>query len=130
MKKLASLIILSTLLLTACNNLTVIDSDTLKEYPELKGVATSWQALSDAAAAEDCETFLDHMRDSLVLTEEDCPAAFEFFEDGVPPIDWARTEWNDDGGKVKIFEVNSGSITGFILNTVTDVWGASEVFWD
>jgi hypothetical protein len=128
MKKLTSLLIISALFLTACG-LTVIDSETLSSYPELKGPATSWQALSDAAQAEDCETFLGYMRASLQLTEEICPAVFEYFEDA-PVVEWEKTEWNASGGKVKIYELDKGSITGMIHNTAEDTWGADTLFWE
>ncbi len=132
MKKFTALIILSALFLTACvgTSLTVIDDETLATYPELEDIAVAWEALADAAEAEDCEAFLAQMRSSLQLTEEDCPSAFEYYEDGVPPIEWEKTQWNADMGKAKIYEVNSGSITSFILNGATDVWGADTIFWD
>lgn len=131
MKRIVSVLALSALFLTACGaGLSVIDSETLKTYPEVKGIATSWQHLVDAAKSEDCEKFLSYMRNSLLLTEEACPAAFEYFADGAPEIDWSKTEWTADGGKAKIFKLGSGSLSGFILNTATDVWGADTVFWE
>jgi hypothetical protein len=130
MKRIFLSLTIFTLLLTACgSSLTVIDGETLSSNPELKGVAESWQGIVDAAATQDCERFLSHMRSSLQLTEEDCTDAFEYLED-VPEIDWARTEWNSSGGKAKIYKMESGSLTGFILNEANDVWGADEKFWE
>lgn len=130
MKRLIALLTLGMLALTACGtSLTVIDSETLKAYPEVKGVAQSWQGMVDAAQANDCETFLSYMRLSLQLDEEACPAALAYMTDA-PEIDWARTEWNATGGKARIYVVNGGGLTGFILNEATDVWGADEVFWE
>ena len=131
MKRTLSILALSALFLTACGTrLSGIYSETLKTYPEVKGIATSWQNLVNAAEAEDCEKFLTYMRGSLLLTEEACPAAFEYFANGAPEIDWTKTEWTADGGKAKIFKAGSGSLSGFILNTATDVWGADTVFWE
>jgi hypothetical protein len=131
MKKIAALTVLLTIALTACvgTSYTVIDSDTLTAHPELKGVVESWQGMVDAAEVDDCETFLSYMRVSLGLDEEACPNALEFMADA-PPVDWEKTEWNSTGGKAKIYELESGSITGFILNEATGEWGADELFWE
>jgi len=131
MKKLFSLFILSTFLLTACGGgIEVADKVVMSEHPELEGVIGSWQAMVNAAEKEDCEAFLDYMRVASNSTVEDCPDAFEYMADGGPVVDWDRSEWNSTMGKVKIYKAESGSITSFILNEATDVWGADSKFWE
>lgn len=131
MKKIISLALLSTLLLAACGSkIDVATQEIIDAHPELEGPILAWQSLVDAAEKEDCETFLDGMRLSLQLTEESCPDAFAFFADHVPAIDWERTEWNADGGKAKIYEVESGSLTSFILDTAKNKWRADSQFWE
>ena len=125
-----SFLVLFTLLLTACgSSLTVADKDTLKEYPELEGTIWAWQSMVDSAAAEDCATFLENMRLTLDLTEEACPAAFEYFEE-TPLVDWSRTDWSSSGGKAKIYEMGGGSIASFIHNEADNSWRADEIFWE
>lgn len=130
MKKLITLILASSLLLTACGGAApVIDGETLDANPEVAEISAAWQGLADAAANEDCEAFLEGIRLSVDATEEDCSAAFEYFAD-YAGVDWSKTEWNASGGKAKIYQVDSGSITGLILNESTGVWGADSKFWE
>ena len=128
MKRL-SLFFTFSLLLTACNSLSVIDSDVLSKYPELEGPATTWQAMVDSAEAQDCTAFLDTMRLTLNLTEEVCPDVFAYFEN-TPIVDWQRTDWSTTGGKAKIYEMGGGSITSFIHNEADDSWRSDELFWE
>lgn len=124
------LIAVLSLILSGCgNSLTVIDSETLNKYPELEGAATAWQSMVDSAEAKDCIGFLENMRLTLKLTEDVCPAAFAYFEEA-PVVDWGRTEWSSTGGKAKIYEMDSGSITSFIHNEADDSWRSDEIFWE
>lgn len=125
-----TILFLSALLLTACApKLTVADKDILKEYPELEGTIWAWQSMVDSTAAEDCAGFLENMRITLDLTEEVCPAAFDYFKEA-PVVDWSRTDWSTSGGKAKIYEMGGGSIASFILNESDNSWRADEVFWE
>lgn len=90
----------------------------------------AWEALVEAAEAKDCDAVLAQMRISLKLESEACPDIFEYFEDGAPDIDWSRTEWSTTGGKAKIYELGSGSITSFIHNEADDTWKNDELFWE
>lgn len=131
MKALLSSFILSALFLTACaSSISVAEPQTVREYPEQKPVMLAWQAIVEAAEAEDCDALLAQMRLSLRLEEEVCPTIYEYFEDGAPDIDWSRTEWNSTGGKAKIYELGAGSITSFILNEADDTWKTDQLFWE
>lgn len=132
MKRILALSIITSLFLTACggSGLTSEQQDLLSDYPELEGPMLAWNALAEAGESEDCEGLIDGMRLSLQLDEETCPAAFEFFADGAPEIDWERTEWSSTGGKAKIYEMDKGDLTSFILNEATDEWRADTVFWE
>lgn len=131
MKRFFALIFLSGLLLTSCGgpSYSVAEPEVLKEYPELVGAINTWQAMVDAADSEDCTAFLDAMRISLKLTDEVCPAAFEYLND-VPQVDWSRTEWSSTGGKAKIYKFEGGSITSFIHNEADDSWRSDTIFWE
>jgi hypothetical protein len=128
MKKLFALLSLP-LLLTACTSYTVATDEDLKNHPELKEVIDTWQTMVDAGAEDDCQTVLDHMRKSLALTDEVCDAALAYLKEA-PAIDWDRTDWNATGGKAKIYQENGPSVTGFILDGHTNVWGADTLFWE
>lgn len=129
MTKITSLI-LSALLLTACGqNYTVVDEETLDTNPELEGIVTAWQNLVDAGVNDDCDAVLEQMRSSLNMTEETCPEAFEYLKDA-PEVDWSKTDWNESAGKAKIYKLNGGSITSFILDTSDDTWRADSFFWE
>ena|GEM_PF-1545958 len=136
MKRIISLLTISaltaTLLLTSCGgpNVTVADDEIMKNHPELEGVIYAWQGLVDAAAADDCETFIAGMRLSTQTDETACPEALEFLTNKEPEIDWAATQWSSTMGKAKIYNSHGGSVTGYILNEATDVWGADEKFWE
>ena len=128
MKKGLSLIAL-TLLLAACNSYTVATSEDLSAHPELEGIIATWQTMVDAANDDDCQPILDHMRKSLSVAEESCDAALAYLK-SAPAIDWDRTDWNANGGKAKIYQESGASVTGFILDTHTNVWGADTKFWE
>lgn len=129
MKKIAFLL-LSTLLFTACGQTyTVADPETIEANPDLAGVIDSWQRLVDAGAEEDCAAILEQMRSSLNLTEEACPAAIEYLKNA-PEVDWEKTDWNATGGKAKIYELDGGSITAFLLEESDDTWRADSAFWN
>ena len=129
MKKIAFLL-LGISLLTACSqDYTVVDEETLDTNPELEGVVTAWQNLVDAGAEEDCDAVLEQMRSSLNMTEESCPEAFAYLKDA-PEVDWSKTDWNESAGKAKIYKMNGGSITAFILDTSDDTWRADSFFWE
>jgi hypothetical protein len=128
MKKLLALISL-TLLLTACGGYTVATEEEVNNNPELADVIATWQTMVDAGTDGDCQTILDHMRKTLAVTEESCDAAIAYLKDA-PVIDWDRTDANVDGGKVKIYQENGASVTGFILDTKNNVWGADTRFWE
>jgi len=121
--------LLATVLLTACgNSYTVATPDDLKDHPELEGVVATWQEMVDAAGNNDCATILTHVRQNLAVTTESCDALVAYLNEA-PAVDWARTDWTADKGKAKIYETNGASITGFILDTKKDVWGADSLFW-
>lgn len=131
MKKLTSLLALSALFFTACGSaITVADKETIKAYPELEGAMLTWQGMVEAVQANDCAAFLEGMRLTLQLDETVCEAAFDYFSDGVPEVDWARSDWSTSGGKVKIYKKDGGSITSFILNEADDSWRADDIFWE
>lgn len=131
MKKIAALTIIASLVLAACgSSLYVIDSETLKFYPEVEDLARDWQGLAEAAQAENCEAVEEYMRIATNFTEEDCSDVFEYFVEGAPEVDWAKTEWTSSMGKAKIFELEGGSIGGFVLNEAEGVWGAEDRFWE
>lgn len=127
MKKLSLLAF--AFLLTACNSITVADKEVLDDYPELEGAVLAWQSMVDTAAAEDCAGFLENMRLTLKVEEDECPAIFEYFEEA-PEVDWSRSSWSSSGGKVKIYSTEGGSILSFILNEADDSWRADERFWE
>ncbi|MBT4384219.1 hypothetical protein HOD30_00550 [Candidatus Peregrinibacteria bacterium] len=130
MKLLLATTAIFTLLLSACSSgLSGADKEAASEFPELKGAIEAWSTMQDAAERKDCETFMNHMRLATKTTEADCPAAFDFMNKGYT-IDWSRSEWNASSGKVKIYVEDSGSLTAFILNGATDVWGADSKFWE
>lgn len=130
MKSFLSLLLGTALLLTACStsNLSVADPEILDTHPELEGPILAWQGMVDAAAEEDCAAFLEYMRITLKLTEEVCPAAFEYLEKA-PEVNWERTDWSTSGGKAKIYSVEGGSITSFIHNEADDSWRSDQLFW-
>lgn len=128
MNKIISLI-LGAFFLTACGqNYTVVDEETLNTNPELEGVVSAWQNLVDAGTDENCDAVLEQMRSSLNMTEESCPDAFEYLKTA-PEVDWSKTDWNESAGKAKIYKMNGGSITSFILDTSDDTWRADSFFW-
>jgi hypothetical protein len=130
MKKFLATTALAALLLSACTSgLSTEDKEASSEFPELEGVIEAWAVMSKAAEDKDCETFLTHMRLSVQATEADCTEAFKYMNKDYS-VDWNRSEWNVGNGKVKIYMEDSGSITGFILNGATDVWGADSKFWE
>ncbi len=130
MKKLISLSILTSLLLAACSSVDVADKEIIKANPDLKGAIHAWQGLVDAAEAEDCEEFMNHMRKTIGMTEEDCPAAFAYFADGAPIVEWEKTDFSTTGIKAKIYEDGSGSITSFIHDTANNEWRSELKFWE
>ena len=131
MKRLFAFSILSALFLSACSSgITVATPEEIEEFPELKGAMKAWQSLSDAAAEENCEDFRAQMRLELFIGEEECPAAFEWFATNEPTVDWSRSQWSGDMGKVKISRESGGGITAFILDTSNGVWGADTRFWE
>jgi hypothetical protein len=131
MKRFLAFSLLSALLLSACApSYTVATPEELKENPDLKGVIKSWQKITDAAEAQNCEAFITQMRKEMFVKEEECPLAFEWLADENPVIDWTKSEWNGDMGKVKISREGGGGVTAFILDTTTDVWGADTRFWE
>lgn len=130
MKALSTLLAL-TLLLTACGtSISVATDEEIKAYPELKPVMLAWQGLTEAATEKDCTTTLEYFRLTLKVDEESCPDIFAYFEEGVPEIDWARTDWSASGGKAKIYKLDGGSIASFIHNEADDSWRADEKFWE
>lgn len=121
--------LLATVLLTACgNSYTVATPDDLKDHPELEGIVATWQEMVDAAGSNDCDTILKHIRQSLSVKTDSCDVIIAYLKDA-PEVDWARTDWNASKGKGKIYQANGASITGFILDTKKDVWGADTLFW-
>lgn len=133
MKKIVSLVLALSLVLAACGptKINVATPQEVEDYPELRPVMRAWQEMILAAETQDCELFLSHMRLASGAREEDpeCTEAFIYMMDA-PEIDWTRSEWHTSGILVKIYEKDSGSLTSFIHNTRTDVWGAETMFWD
>lgn len=130
MKTLPTLLALS-LLLTACGtSINVADDETVDAYPELKPVMLAWQGLVEAATEKDCTATLEYFRLTLKVDEEACPDIFAYFEEEVPEIDWARTDWSATGGKAKIYELDGGSVASFIHNEADDSWRSDEKFWE
>ena len=120
-----------SLLVTACSSgVTVADKEIVSEYPEQKPVMLAWQGLTEAALAKDCGVLLTHFRLTLKVEEESCPDIYAYFEDGVPQVDWSRTDWSTSNGKAKIYELGGGSITSFIHNEADDSWRSDEKFWE
>ena len=132
MKKIAtiSLLSLAALLLTSCGgpDLTGVDQSTINLHPKLTELAETWQTIEIAANGKDCATILSYMRKSLNLTEESCPAAYDYFKDA-PEVDWNKTDWTADEGKAKIYETGKGSITSFIYDGRDGIWRADDEFW-
>ena len=119
-------------LLAGCGSgpdLTGIEQYTINLHPAITGLATDWQALQAAAQDEDCTAVLSYMRKSLNVTEENCPAIYDYFKNA-PEVDWNKTEWSTDDGKAKIYEMDKGSITTLILDTKANVWRVEGDFWN
>lgn len=121
---------ITTLFLTGCGgaDLSGVDKETLDSHPRLEEVADTWEVMQTAAANEDCATLLSYMRKSLNLTEEACPAAYDYFA-SVQPVDWGKTAWSTGDGKAKIYELDKGSITSFIYDGRDEIWRADDEFW-
>ena len=131
MKARFSLLLLFTLLLTACGGaITVATPEEIEAYPEAEGAMRTWQGIVDSVEAKDCETLLTYTRLTLNVEGDACPDIYAYFEDEVPVVDWSRTDWSTSGGKAKIYEKDGGSITSFIHNEKDDSWRTDEKFWE
>ena len=128
MKRLLSFTILASLFLTGCG-LTVIDSATLSEYPELKPVAKSWQGIVGAVEEENCEELMTYMRHALDFEETHCDVVYRYFDENEVNIDWSLTQWNGDGTKVKLYLEGKRSFTSLIDTAEEGTWQISEDFW-
>jgi hypothetical protein len=133
MKGILATFTLSALLLTACGGaggpISVADPQEVADYPELRELMRTWETMITASEKEDCETILEHMRVLTKTTADDCPAIFEYMADA-PIVDWGESQWAETGSKVKIYELESGSIANFIKDGRTEVWGADNRFWE
>jgi len=131
MKTFFPILLTLSLLLTACgNSITVADKGTIEAFPEQKPVMLAWQGLTEAVKAEDCEAVLSYMRLTLNLEEDVCPAIYAYFKDGIPEVEWIRTDWSISNGKAKIYAVDGGSIMSFIHNEADDSWRSDDKFWE
>lgn len=129
MKRIIALTALMALGLTACGtNFTVATPEDVDAYPDAVGIMESWQVMVDSAAADDCDGFQEYARNEVGMEEGNCTDAFEYMTDA-PEIDWSKTQWDGTKGKGKIYELDKGGITGFILNESDDVWRFDTAFW-
>lgn len=118
-----------TFLLTSCGGPSIaVDPTVLDEQPRLEEVVTAWGDVLSTVEDGDCTAFLEHMRSSLGLTEADCSAAFAYLKNP-PEIDWARSEWTADEGKVKLYEVGKGSLVSLEYDGRDERWELNSAFW-
>lgn len=131
MKRFLALTLLSTLLLSACMGEQLsedtISAEDLAATPELEEPALAWQGLVDAYQAGDCEAAMEELHRQIEVDDE-CAALFGYFDDnGVPTIEWSRSDWNATGIKVKVYELDGPSIGSFAL--VNGEWKVEKAFW-
>ena len=125
-----SLLSIAALLLTSCGgpDLTGVDQSTINLHSKTPELVQTWQTIEAAATSKDCTTILSYMRKSLNLTEESCPAAYDYFKNA-PEVDWNKTDWTADEGKAKIYEMGKGSITSFVFDGRDGIWRVDTEFW-
>ncbi|MFA5855062.1 MAG: hypothetical protein WC846_02090 [Candidatus Gracilibacteria bacterium] len=125
-----SLLSIAALLLTSCGgpDLTGVDQSTINLHSKTPELVQTWQTIEKAAQGKDCATILSYMRKSLNLTEQSCPAAYDYFKNA-PEVDWNKTDWTADEGKAKIYELDKGSITSLIYDGRDEIWRVDTEFW-
>lgn len=131
MKRILALSLSAALLLSACGGTkldeSIISKEVLKAQPDLAGPAATWQRIVNAHAAGDCDAATAELYKDLRNTEP-CEALFEYMDDEVPQIEWARTDWNANAIKAKVYELDAGSLGSFRIEN--GEWKLESAIWE
>ncbi len=117
-------------LLTACNSVEElgVSKEVMNANPEIKDLSLAWDQITYAAQTQDCEAFLSHTLSDSGITESDCKEAGRALEEGIPSIDWERSEFNGDRSRVKLYQMEEGDLAYFVLEDKK--WFLENDFWN
>lgn len=117
-------------------NIEIIDVD-YEEVQAIEGeyIQTSWNRLTDAIVADDCEAFKQRFVYNVELDDQDCTNYFSFYNFIPPNIGWDLTTYRkyvlQDGTTIyeaQLYIASGTPMAAFYLDD-DNTWRSARIFW-